>query len=86
MADGKVVIDTGLNNKGLKSDINGISGAFGGLKNALGKIGGMLTSVFAVQSLISFEKAAIDLGSDLAEVQNVVDVSFGSVELKLPKH
>ena len=79
MADGKVVIDTGLNNKGLKSDINGISGAFGGLKNALGKIGGMLTSVFAVKSLISFGKAAIDLGSDLAEVQNVVDVSFGSM-------
>ena len=79
MADGKVVIDTGLNNKGLKSDINGISGAFGGLKNALGKIGGLMSSVFAAGALINFGKAAIDLGSDLAEVQNVVDVSFGSM-------
>lgn len=79
MADGKVVIDTGLNNKGLKSDINGISGAFGGLKNVLGKIGGLMSSVFAVGALVNFGKQAIDLGSDFAEVQNVVDVSFGAM-------
>lgn len=79
LADGKVVIDTGLNNKGIKSDINGISGAFGGLKSALSQIGGLLSSVFAAGALISFGKQAIELGSDLAEVQNVVDVSFGSM-------
>jgi hypothetical protein len=47
-----------------------------GLGTALKKIGTMLISAFAIKKLADFGKECIDLGSDLAEVQNVVDVVF----------
>ena len=77
--DGKVVISTKLDNSGLKKGINNISGSLGGLKSVLGKLGGIVAAAFSVKAIIDFSKAAIDLGSDLEEVQNVVDVSFGSM-------
>lgn len=49
------------------------------IKNALGKIGKVVAVAFSVTALISFGKSCIELGSDLAEVQNVVDVTFGSM-------
>lgn len=78
-SNGKIVISTQLDNKGLEKGINSISGQFGGLKSVLGKIGGLCAAAFSVKAILSFSKAAIDLGSDLDEVQNVVNVSFGSM-------
>lgn len=40
------------------------------------KIGGIVTKALAVGAIVGFTKSCIQLGSDLAEVQNVVDVSF----------
>ncbi len=45
----------------------------------ISRIGRLIGSAFAVQQLAKFGKAAIELGSDLAEVQNVVDVVFGDL-------
>lgn len=45
-----------------------------------------LAGAFAVSSLISFGKSCIDLGSDLAEVQNVVDVTFGDMSDKVNEY
>lgn len=78
-SDGKVVISTQLDNSGLKKGVNNISGSLGGLKSVLGKLGGVVAAAFSVKAIIDFSKAAIELGSDLEEVQNVVDVSFGSM-------
>lgn len=39
----------------------------------------------AIQGLIDFGKSAIDLGSDITEVENVVDVAFGSMSDKAYK-
>ena len=78
-SDGKVVISTQLDNSGLKKGVGNISGSLGGLKSVLGKLGGVVAAAFSVKAIIDFSKAAIDLGSDLEEVQNVVDVSFGSM-------
>lgn len=44
-----------------------------------GKIGKLLAGAFAVGSVVSFAKSCLELGSDLNEVQNVVDVTFGSM-------
>lgn len=77
--DGKVVINTQLDNSGLKKGVNDISGSLGGLKSVLGKIGGVVAAAFSIKAIVGFSKAAIELGSDLEEVQNVVDVSFGSM-------
>lgn len=49
------------------------------IKSALGKIGKAVAVAFSVTALLSFGKSCIELGSDLAEVQNVVDVTFGSM-------
>lgn len=49
------------------------------IKSALGKIGKVVAVAFSVTALISFGKSCIELGSDLEEVQNVVDVTFGSM-------
>ena len=83
MADGKVTINTQLDNSGLKKGINGISGSFGGLKSVLGKIGAAVGAAFAVKQLVDFGKAAVELGSNVAEVQNVVDVAFGDMAYKI---
>ncbi|WP_395150785.1 hypothetical protein [uncultured Allofournierella sp.] len=83
MADGKVVIDTRLNNDGLKKGISEIKGSLGGLKSVVGKITGTIAAAFAVQKVLQFGAACIELGSDVAEVQNVVDTAFGSMAYKM---
>lgn len=47
------------------------------------KAGGALAAAFSVKKLVEFGKSCIDLGSDLAEVQNVVDVTFGTMSAKV---
>jgi len=49
------------------------------IKNALKKIGAVVAVVFSVAAIVNFGKSCVQLGSDLAEVQNVVDVTFGSM-------
>lgn len=49
------------------------------MKKSFGGIGKMVASVLGVGAIVAFAKSCIDLGSDLAEVQNVVDVSFGKM-------
>ena len=76
MTDGKVIISTALDNTGLKAGING-------LPNALKKIGGLVAAAFSIGALVKFGKQAIELGSDIAEVQNVVDTAFGDMAYKI---
>ena len=54
-----------------------------GLTSAMKKLGGVIASVFAVRALINFGKEAIELGSNIAEVQNVVDTAFGDMAYKV---
>lgn len=49
------------------------------LGSTLGRIGKLLVGAFAVGKIIQFGKECVDLGSDLSEVQNVVDVTFGAL-------
>lgn len=83
MADGKVTISTALDNTGFKRGVNQVSGSLGGLRSVAGKLAAALAAAFAVQKVIQFGAACIQLGSDVAEVQNVVDVSFGRMAYKM---
>ena len=83
MADGKVIIDTQLNNKGFQSGISDLKKQTGSLKSAFSGIGKIIAGAFAVGALINFGKQAIELGSNVAEVQNVVDVSFGEMAYRI---
>ena len=47
----------------------------GGLK----RIATLAAAAFSVRAIVNFSKEAIELGSDLQEVQNVVDVTFGEL-------
>ena len=83
MADGKVTIDTSLDNSGFKKGVKNIDKSFSGLKSSLSGIGKLIAGAFAVGQVVSFGKACIELGSDVAEVQNVVNVAFGEMAYKV---
>lgn len=75
-ADGSIIIDTRLDTSGFKTGEANMKKGFAGLSGSLKKLGGAIAGVFAVKALWEFGKSAIELGSDLQEVQNVVDSVF----------
>ena len=62
---------------------NNFEKQMGGVQKLAAKAGKALAAAFAVKKLISFGNACIELGSDLQEVQNVVDVTFPSMSKKV---
>lgn len=56
-----------------------VEGYAGKIKSAFGKIGKVLGIALSVAAIVNFGKQCIELGSDLAEVQNVVDVTFQGI-------
>nr|DAQ28128.1 MAG TPA: minor tail protein [Caudoviricetes sp.] len=130
MADGKVIIETGLDMTGATKDLNNLgktidnksqkaikklnkettsleknlkktgntgaksmrqisSGAnksskfVSGLRASLGKIAGILAAGFSIRAIVNIGKEAVNLASDLTEVQNVVNTAFGSMSQKM---
>lgn len=75
-ADGSIIIDTRIDTRGFKAGTTNMKTQFGKLSGIIGKLGAAIGAAFAVRSLINFGKEALELGSDLQEVQNVVDVTF----------
>ena len=75
-SDGKVVISTELDNSGLSNGIEQAKGKLGGLGNVVSKLVSTIAAAFSVKIIANFAKECLDLGSDLQEVQNVVDVTF----------
>ena len=71
MADsvGQIGLDLVVNQNQFKQQMAGIQGL-------AKKAGAALAAAFAVKKIIDFGAQCIELGSDLAEVQNVVDVTF----------
>lgn len=75
---GKVLLDLETNAAPFQQQLNGIAGKSTNMvKSAFMGLGKVMAGAFAVTKLVQFGKASIDLASDLAEVQNVVDVVFG---------
>ena len=66
---GQIGLDLVVNQNQFKQQMSGIMGM-------AKKAGAALAAAFAVKKIVDFGKSCIDLGSDLAEVQNVVDVIF----------
>lgn len=69
-ADGSIVIDTKIDQAGLKKGISGISSSLKGITK-------LVAAAFSVKVIYNFTKACIQAASDLEEVQNVVDTVFG---------
>lgn len=70
--DGSIKIDTLLNTKGFNNSLNKIS-------SSVKKLAATIGITFGVAGLIKFGKEALNLASDIQEVQNVVDVAFGDL-------
>ncbi|MGM0215466.1 phage tail protein [Enterococcus sp. AZ109] len=66
---GQIGLDLVVNKNGFQREMSGI-------QSFAAKAGKALAAAFAVKKLADFGKQALDLGSDLTEVQNVVDVTF----------
>lgn len=66
-ADGKVVISTALDNKGLEKGINNVSGKLGGLKSVVGKLGAAVAAAFAVQKIVQFGAESVQAARELSD-------------------
>ena len=73
---GQIGLDLVINQQQFNKQLSGI-------QNLAKKTGKMLAGAFAVKGLTSFAKDCIELGSDLTEVQNVVDVVFPTMSKKV---
>lgn len=75
---GEIGLDLVVNQNQFKTQMAGITG--------LAKKAGMaLAAGFSVKKVVDFSKSCLELGSDLAEVQNVVDVTFPSMTAQVDK-
>lgn len=81
--DFELLLNSNPFNKGLKNASNNIKSS--GIEGMLGKIGKAALAAFSVKAVVDFTKSCLDLGSNLAEVQNVVDVTFGSLNSEVDK-
>lgn len=66
---GQIGLDLVVNKSDFEKQMSGIQGL-------AKKAGAALAGAFAIKKLVDFSKSCIELGSDLSEVQNVVDVTF----------
>lgn len=73
---GQIGLDLVVNQKAFNKQMSGI-------QSLAKKTGVMLASAFAVKKIVDFGKSCLDLGSDLSEVQNVVDVTFPHMTAKV---
>ncbi|MCX7924127.1 MAG: hypothetical protein N3B21_19280 [Clostridia bacterium] len=77
---GRIDLDLGINYQGFNKELNGIAGTaqhmVGGAFKGLGKL---IAGAFIVDKVIDFGQGCVELASNLNEVQNVVDVTFGSM-------
>lgn len=73
---GDIFMRLRLDSKGFNKELKGIQGM-------AVKAGKTLAAAFTVRAIANFSKQCIDLGSDLAEVQNVVDTTFGTMNEKV---
>ena len=79
--DFELLLNSNPFNKGIKTATNTIKSS--GIENSLKKIGKLAVAAFSVKAIVNFGKECIDLGSDLTEIQNVVDVTFGNLNTEV---
>lgn len=82
-ADGTVIIDTRVDTTGIERGTRTVKQKMEGLTGTVKKLGAAITAAFAIGKIVDFAKECIELGSDLDEVQNVVDVTFGKMASKV---
>lgn len=75
---GQIDLDLAINDKGFKKQMTG-------MQSMAKKAGLALAAAFSVKKVVDFSASCLELGSDLQEVQNVVDVSFPKMSKQVDK-
>ena len=70
---------------GLKIDSKGFNKQMSGMQKLAKKAGVALAAAFSVKAIATFGKQCLELGSDLEEVQNVVDTVFPTMNEQVNK-
>lgn len=81
--DFELLLNSNPFNKGLKNASNNIKSS--GIENSLKNIGKAAIAAFSVKAVVDFTKSCLELGSNLTEVQNVVDVTFGNLNSEVDR-
>lgn len=81
--DFELLLNSNPFNKGLKNASNNIKSS--GIENSLKSIGKAAVAAFSIGAVVNFTKSCLELGSNLSEVQNVVDVTFGNLNSEVDK-
>lgn len=83
MADGNLNFDTRIDTSGFQAGTKSIKEQATYLQSVFKKVGATIAAAFTVREIIRFGSEAINLASDLQEVQNVVDTAFGDMAYKM---
>lgn len=75
--DGSIRIKADLNHSNFDRGLSSMTGQVNKFGVTLKKVAGMVAMAFGTAALINFGKESIKLASDIEEVQNVIDVTFG---------
>ena len=81
--DFELLLNSNPFNKGIQTAGNTVQKS--GIESSLKSIGKAAIAAFSVKAVVDFTKSCLDLGSNLAEVQNVVDVTFGNLNSEVDK-
>lgn len=81
--DGSLIFDTKIDTKNFSAGTNTIKSQANSLKSTFLSLGKIIASTFIIKKTINLGKQALELSSDLEEVQNVVDVAFGEMSYKI---
>lgn len=81
--DGSIIIDTRINADGARRGVQEVQSAMGRLAGTVKKVGTIIFTAFAIKQLVIFGKECTKLGSDLEEVENVVNVTFPKMTEKV---
>lgn len=68
---------------GMRKEASKIKGSVNGVSDSFRNLGATIASVFAIRKIAGFSSSMTELGSDLEEVQNVVDVTFTTMSDKI---
>lgn len=82
-ADGSIIIDTRIDTSGFQRGTSNLGSSFSKLGSSVKKLGIAIGGIFAVKKIVDFGKEAVSLGSDLQEVQNVVDSVFTTMSSRV---
>lgn len=81
--DFELLLNSNPFNKGIQTAGNTVQKS--GIESSLKSIGKAAIAAFSVGAVVNLTKSCLELGSNLAEVQNVVDVTFGSLNTEVDK-